>query len=432
MAVTCVFGMQWGDEGKGRIVDLLAARSDVVVRYQGGANAGHTVVVGDERYVLHMLPSGVIQPHTTNVIANGVVVDPWTLLEEIDDLAARGIDLAGRLLVSDRAHVVLPYHRRMDQAMEALRGAAAIGTTSRGIGPAYGDKSMREGFRVADLLRMDRAETRLRAHLAARNEILSRAGLEPLDADEVVGAIREVMGRIRGYVTDTTAWLLDAWRGGRSIILEGAQGFALDVDQGSYPYVTSSHTGPSGVASGTGLPPKAIDDVLGILKAYATRVGAGPFPTEDRGPAGRHLAKRGHEFGATTGRPRSCGWFDAVAARRAAACEGVDRVALMKLDVLSGLDEIRLAEAYEIDGRRLDVPPASAEDWALCRPVYRVFPGWGEDLAGVRRFADLPAAAQAYVRAVQDVLGVPVGMISVGAERERSIEMAAGVPVASA
>jgi adenylosuccinate synthase len=429
MAVTCVFGMQWGDEGKGRVVDLLAAGSDVVVRYQGGANAGHTVVVGADRYVLHLLPSGSLHPDTTNVIGCGVVVDPWTLMEEIDGLAERGIRLDGRLLLSDRAHVVLPYHRLMDRAMEALRGDAALGTTSRGVGPAYGDKYTREGLRVADLLSPARFTEALRASVAARNLILARAGIETLDEARVLADTERVAERLRPYVADTTAWLLDAWQVGRRILVEGAQGFGLDVDHGSYPFVTSSSTGSAGVCAGTGLPPKAIDRVLGVVKAYTTRVGAGPFPTRDTGPAGRYLAERGREFGSTTGRPRACGWFDAVLARRAAATQGVDAAMLMKLDVLSGLDELRVGVAYELGGRRLDAPPAYAGDWAACRPVYETYPGWQQDLSGVRRFEDLPAEARAYVQAIQRVMDVPIGMISVGAERDRFIETEAGVPV---
>jgi adenylosuccinate synthase len=429
MSVTCVFGMQWGDEGKGRVVDLLSADSDVVVRYQGGANAGHTVIVGTEKYVLHLLPSGVIQPGTMNVIGNGVVVDPWTLIQELDELEQRGISLAGRLLLSDRAHVVLPYHKSIDRAMEILRGGDALGTTSRGIGPAYGDKYMREGFRVTELLRPERYEARLTAQVHARNALLERAGLPPLDAAEVLQATRAAVERLRPFVADTTAWLLRAWREGKRILLEGAQAFGLDVDHGSYPYVTSSHTGTDGVSPGTGLPPRAVDRVVGIVKAYTTRVGAGPFPTRDDGPAGRHLSSRGREFGATTGRPRQCGWFDAVLARRAAATQGVDAVAVMKLDVLSGLEEIRVCTAYDLDGRRLDVPPAHAADWEACRPVYERFEGWTEDLGGARRFADLPRAARLYVRALQEVLGVSVEMVSVGAERDQWIGTSAGVPV---
>lgn len=428
MPVTCVFGMQWGDEGKGRLVDLLAASADVVVRYQGGANAGHTVVVGSEKYVLHLLPSGVIQPRTMNVVGNGVVVDPWTLLDEVEGLKARGIDLSGRLLLSDRAHVVLPYHKKIDQALERLRGAASLGTTSRGIGPAYGDKYMREGLRVADLVRPDSFRERLRANAAARNGILARAGLEPLDAEALVAQVTEVARRLAPYVADTTSYLLAAHEAGKDILCEGAQGFALDVDHGSYPYVTSSSTGPAGLSAGTGLPPRALDRVLGVVKAYTTRVGAGPFTTRDTGPAGEHLGARGHEFGATTGRKRDCGWFDAVVARRAAATQGVDAVALMKLDVLSGLKELKVCTAYELNGRHIDAPPALAEDWEACRPVYESFRGWDRDLSGVRRFHDLPREAQVYVRALQQVMGVPIEVISVGAERDRFIRTVEGVP----
>jgi adenylosuccinate synthase len=422
--------MQWGDEGKGRLVDLLARESDVVARYQGGANAGHTVVVGSERYVLHLLPSGVLQPRTINVLGNGLVVDPWKFLEEVEALTARGIALEGRLFVSDRAHVVLPFHRLIDRAMETLRGEEALGTTSRGIGPAYGDKVMREGLRVADLLRRGRAGERLRQSVVANNALLESAGLEPLDPDTVLRDTTAVIERLRPFVADTCALLIDAWRRDRRILLEGAQAFGLDVDHGSYPYVTSSSPGPAGACLGTGLPPRAIDRVLGLVKAYTTRVGAGPFPSREEGAAGRHLSERGREFGSTTGRARQCGWFDAVLARRAAATQGVDAVALMKLDVLSGLDEVKVCVAYELGGRRIDVPPASSEDWYECAPVYETFAGWDADISAVRRWDDLPREARVYVRALQDLLGVDVQMVSVGAERAQCIEMDAGAPVA--
>lgn len=429
MPVTCVFGMQWGDEGKGRIVDLLAARSDVVVRYQGGANAGHTVVVGDEKYVLHLLPSGAIQPGTLNVVGNGVVVDPWTLMAEVDELTARGVDLDGRLLVSDRAHVVLPHHKRMDTALEALRGDSALGTTSRGIGPAYGDKFRRAGMRMVDLLVPSRYEDLLRGNIVAWNAILAQAELDPIDVTAVMEETRAISERLRPFVADTTAVLLGAWKEGRRILLEGAQGFGLDVDHGSYPFVTSSTTGPAGVSAGTGLPPRALDRVLGVVKAYTTRVGAGPFPSRDTGPAGAHLAEKGNEFGATTGRPRGCGWFDAVLARRAALTQGVDALAVMKLDVLSGLPEIQVCTAYELDGRRVDAPPAAFPDWVACRPVYETHEGWSEDLGEARRFDDLPRAARRYVRRIQELVDCPVEMISVGAERERFIPLEDGIPV---
>jgi adenylosuccinate synthase len=424
MSVTCVFGMQWGDEGKGRIVDLLAAESDVVVRYQGGANAGHTVIVGEERYVLHLLPSGVLHEGVLNVVANGVVVDPWTLLDEVGDLAKRGISLDGRLLVSDRAHVIFPYHKLMDRALEALRGGASLGTTSRGIGPAYADKYTRDGIRVADLLRPDELRPSLLRNLASRNEILVKAGMEPLDPQQVLDDTLAVGKRIEPYIADTVTVLHRAWTSGRRILCEGAQGFALDVDQGSYPFVTSSSTGAGGVGPGTGLPPRAVTRVLGVVKAYTTRVGAGPFPTEDVGPAGEHMAVKGREVGATTGRKRQCGWFDGVIARQAVRTQGVDSVALMKLDVLSGLDELKVCTAYEVEGRRLDAPPASAAHWRNCRPVYETFPGWREDLGGLRRFDDLPAKARTYVRFLETQMGVPLDMISVGAERARIIHLA--------
>jgi len=430
MPATCVYGMQWGDEGKGRIVDLLAAQSDFVVRFQGGANAGHTVIVGEEKYVLHLLPSGVIQPRTINIVGNGVVVDPWILLEEVDGLIGRGIQLENRLLISDRAHVVLPHHKRMDRALESLRGEGALGTTSRGIGPAYADKFRRAGMRVADVLRPDRYEEMLRGNVEAWNAILARAELEPIDVAEVMEETAAIGERLRPFAADTTAVLLEAWKNGKQILYEGAQGFGLDVDHGSYPFVTSSTTGPAGVAAGTGMPPRAVDRILGIVKAYTTRVGAGPFPTHDKGPVGLRLAEQGGEFGATTGRPRDCGWFDAVLAKRAAVTQGADGVALMKLDVLSGIEEIKLCTAYELDGQRVDAPPAWAGDWQRCTPVYETFSGWQEDIGGARRFEDLPPAAQTYVRAIQDIIETPIDMISVGAERERFIPLDRGIPVA--
>ena len=428
MSVTCVFGMQWGDEGKGRIVDLLAAESDVVVRYQGGANAGHTVIVGEEKYVLHLLPSGVLHPGVVNVVGNGVVVDPWTLLDEVEDLRRRGISLDGRLLLSDRAHVIFPYHKLMDRALEALRGDASLGTTSRGIGPAYADKYTRDGIRVADLLRPDELRPALLRNLASRNEILVKARLDPLDPQQVLDDSLAIGQRIAPYVADTVTYLHDAWRGGKRILCEGAQAFALDVDHGTYPYVTSSSTGANGVAPGTGLPPRAVDKVLGIVKAYTTRVGAGPFPTHDVGPAGDHMGSKGREFGATTGRKRQCGWFDAVVARAAVRTQGVDGVALMKLDVLSGLDQLKVCTAYEVEGRRVETPPASAAHWKMCRPVYETFPGWREDVGSIRRFDDLPPQAKTYVRFLEAQMGVPLEMISVGAERARIIHLREPVP----
>jgi adenylosuccinate synthase len=423
---TVVFGMQWGDEGKGRIVDVLAAESDAVVRYQGGANAGHTVIVGEEKYVLHLLPSGVLHPGVVNVIGNGVVVDPWVLLDEVEDLKRRGIDLSGRLLVSDRAHVVLPYHKLMDRALEALRGDASIGTTSRGIGPTYADKYTRDGLRVGDLLRPDDLRPGLLRNVASRNEILRRAGMEPIDPQQALDDALAVGRRVARFVADTVTVLQDLWRADKRMLLEGAQGFALDLDQGSYPFVTSSSTGANGVSPGTGLPPKAITKVLGVVKAYTTRVGAGPFPTEDVGPAGDHMGTRGREVGATTGRKRRCGWFDAVIARHAVRTQGVDGVALMKLDVLSGLEVLKVCTSYEIDGRRVDVPPASASQWRACRPVYESFQGWREDLSDLRRFEDLPREARTYVRFLESQMGVPLETISVGAERARLIRLEVG------
>ena len=349
-------------------------------------------------------------------------------MSEIDALAERGINLDGRLLISDRAHLVLAHHKQMDLAMEKLRGGDALGTTSRGIGPAYGDKYRRTGLRAIDLMHPQLFAKKLGSSLNAWNAILERAEMEPVDVEKSVEEITTIAERLKPYIADTTAILLEAHAAGRPILLEGAQGFGLDVDHGSYPYVTSSSTGPAGISAGCGLPPTALDRVLGVVKAYTTRVGAGPMPTRADKASSDHLGRVGNEFGSTTGRPRDCAWFDAVLAKRAAATQGVTGMALMKLDVLSGLPEVLLCTSYELDGKRVDAPPASAEDWERCVPVYVRFPGWTEDLGGVRNFEDLPAAAQEYVRAVQTEVGVPIEMISVGAERERFIALDEGVP----
>ena len=317
----------------------------------------------------------------------------------------------------------------MDAALEKLRGDNAIGTTSRGIGPAYGDKVKRAGLRVADLMDDDRFTAPLERNIEGWNAILERAGMDGIDVEAVVSDTRAIARRVRPFVADTTRVLLDAWKAGKRILLEGAQGFALDVDHGSYPYVTSSTTTPAGVFAATGLPPRSLDRVVGIVKAYSTRVGAGPFPTLDETPAGTHMGKIGHEFGATTGRPRQCGWFDGVVARRAAQTQGVDALALMKLDVLSGLRELKVCTAYELDGERVTEPPAYAGDWSRCVPVYETYEGWSEDLSQVRHFGDLPATAQRYVRALEALMDAPIEMISVGPQRERFISMTAGMPL---
>ena len=417
MPNTLLIGAQWGDEGKGKIVDYLSRDADVVVRYQGGSNAGHTIEIGAERYVLHLVPSGVLYPGKTCVIGNGLVIDPTALVREIRDLIERGVSPAGRLHISDRAQVVAPYHKAVDAAREGRSAAGAkIGTTQRGIGPAYADKASRLGLRMGDLLDGGVADV-LRARTAEKNRQLAELGAPAVDAEAVVRELQEAAAFLRPYITDTVPLLSAAWRQGRSILFEGAQGTMLDIDFGTYPFVTSSNPTSGGACVGTGLPPQAVQRVLGVIKAYTTRVGEGPFPTELNDSMGEHLRQRGREFGATTGRPRRCGWFDAVVARYSAMVNGVDRWAITKLDVLDEVDTLRVCTAYECDGRRYETVPASAALLQRCKPVYRDFPGWKTSTSGVTRIEDLPAAARAYVDALCDITGVPLGILSVGPQR---------------
>jgi adenylosuccinate synthase len=417
MPNTLLIGAQWGDEGKGKIVDYLSRDADVVVRYQGGSNAGHTIEIGAERYVLHLVPSGILYPEKTCVIGNGLVIDPTALVSEIKDLMARGITPQGRLHVSDRAQVVLPFHKALDAAREKRSDTGTkIGTTQRGIGPAYADKASRLGLRMGDLLDSGLAAT-LRARTAEVNRQLVDLRAEPVDADTVVLAMTEAAEFLRPYVTDTVPLLYNAWRQGRIILFEGAQGTMLDIDFGTYPFVTSSNPTSGGACVGTGLPPQSIQRVLGVLKAYTTRVGEGPFPTELNDPTGEQLRQRGREFGATTGRPRRCGWFDAVVARYSAMVNGVDHWAITKLDVLDAFDTLRVCVAYECDGRRYETVPASIAVLQRCKPIYRDFPGWNSPTTGVTRIEDLPVRAREYVNALCDLTGVKLGILSVGPQR---------------
>ena len=411
-------GAQWGDEGKGKIVDFLSRDADVVVRYQGGSNAGHTIEIGAERYILHLIPSGILYPDKTCVIGNGLVIDPLALVKEIKELEQRGISAHGRLHVSDRAHAVFAHHKALDSAQEALSAAsgASIGTTQRGIGPAYTDKTARQGLRMGDLLSPD-FETRLEQHVAESNKALAALGAKPLDPRAVVAEIRPAVEFLRPFIADTVVLLNEACKRGRQILLEGAQGTMLDVDFGTYTYVTSSNPTSGGACVGTGLPPQAIGRVIGVIKAYTTRVGEGPFPTELFDATGERIRKTGREFGATTGRPRRCGWFDAVVGRYAALVNGIDSWAVTKLDVLDELDPLRVCVAYECDGRRYDTVPACAALLARCRPVYQDFPGWKTSTSAVTRFQDLPVAARSYVEALCDLTGVPLGILSVGPQR---------------
>ncbi len=424
MANTVLIGAQWGDEGKGKVIDVLTAKADWVVRYQGGNNAGHTVEIGDQKYVLHLAPSGILRPGVKCVIGNGLVVDPIGLADELQDLEKRGIDFRGRLFVSDRAHLVIQYHKELDGAKEAkLATGKKIGTTKRGIGPAYADKADRTGLRMGDVLEAD-FEAMLRERIEAKNALLKVLGAAPLDADSLVAKYRTTFDYLKPFICDTVPMLNAAVRNPKAdVIFEGAQGVMLDIDFGTYPFVTSSSTGAGGVATGAGIPPHRIDDVIGIVKAYTTRVGEGPFPTELLDNDGETLRKVGHEFGATTGRPRRCGWFDAVVARYSAMIGGIDRWALMKMDVLDGFETIKVCVAYECDGERVETVPASISKLSRCKPVYEEFKGWNCSTREATTFEELPKQAQKYVRWLEKLTGVPVSILSVGPKRSSTIEL---------
>ncbi|MCU0725354.1 MAG: adenylosuccinate synthase [Planctomycetes bacterium] len=417
MPSVVVVGAQWGDEGKAKIVDILSAEADWVVRFQGGPNAGHTVVVGEETFRLHLIPSGIVRPGLRCLVAQGVVVDPEVLFREADGIAARGIPFAGRLFVSDRAHLIMPWHRILD-GLKETRGDSRTGTTQRGIGPCYADKVSYRGIRVSDLMDPPWFEERLHAELHAKNAILTKVyGHEPLSADRILADYMAWRERLRPLVVDGSLTILDALDRGERVLFEGAQGFMLDVDAGTYPFVTGSNASVLGLPAGAGLSPRRVDRLVGVAKAYCTRVGDGPFPTEDLGTVGAMIRDAGHEFGTTTGRPRRCGWFDAVAVRYAARVSGFDELAITKLDVLRGLPEIRMAVAYEIDGRHVTDFPASLRAQRTARPVYRDFPGFGADIAGARDLSDLPAQAREYLAELARIVGVPVRTVSVGPER---------------
>ena len=424
MPATIIVGLQWGDEGKGKTTDFLAEQTALVVRYQGGDNAGHTLMLGDEVFKLHLVPSGVLYPHIVPVIGPGVVVNPATLIDEIDGLTSRGIDV-GRLRASFAAHVILPYHRALDVAREARLGGARVGTTGRGIGPAYEDRASRNGIRLEDLLDEGALRTRLERLLPEKNAVLAALGAEAhFEVEPLVEQALAWGRRLAPHLADVTWLVQDALRRGDHVLLEGAQGTLLDLDHGSYPFVTSSSPIAGGACTGGGIGPRQVDEVFGVMKAYATRVGSGPFPTELIDGVGQGIAARGNEVGTTTGRPRRVGWFDAVSARYAVAVNSVSSIMLNKVDILSGVDPIRLCVAYEIDGRRVEAWPSSAILLERAVPVYEDFPGWEEPIHGVRALSDLPEAARRYVTALEESAGAPIVLVSVGPERTQTIERA--------
>jgi adenylosuccinate synthase len=413
-----VLGAQWGDEGKGKIVDLLTPNFSIVARYQGGHNAGHTVYAGGRKFVLRLLPSGILHPGVTCVIGNGVVVDPQALFAEIDELEAAGISVGDRLVVSDKAHLILPYHRELDLLSEARRGERKIGTTSRGIGPAYEDKIARRGVRVGDLANPESLAEAIRHNVDARNRLIKES---TMDSRQVLDELRKAWKRMERWATDVSVFLARARAQGKSIMFEGAQGTLLDIDHGTYPYVTSSNATIGGVCTGLGVGPRAIDTVLGVAKAYTTRVGEGPLPTELTGPIGDRLRETGKEFGAVTGRPRRCGWYDAVAVRYAVRVNGLDALALTKLDVLDGLPELQVCTAYRVNGTTYAEMPSDAAQLATAEPIYETLPGWTSPTKGARTFDALPREARAYVARLEAITGVAAAIVSTGSGRDETI-----------
>jgi len=426
MSVQIIVGAQWGDEGKGKIVDHLSDDVDIVARYQGGANAGHTVVIpsrngkSEKEFVLHLIPSGIFHKHVTCVIGNGVVLDPVALMTEIDQLRDFGVSTGGRLLISHNAHLIMPYHKLLDNVRE--QGDQKIGTTGRGIGPAYIDKYMRTGIRVVDLLDRDVLCKKLKRNIEQTNELLSKMyNSKVLNVDEIIAEYQEFDKRIDEYVTDTSAYLNEAIRKKRKILAEGAQGALLDVDHGTYPFVTSSSPTSGGACTGLGIPPTAVNSVIGVVKAYSTRVGNGPFPTELNDAVGERLRTTGGEYGATTGRPRRCGWIDIMSLEYSVRVNGIQKIAMTKLDVLDGFDEIRVCMSYKLKGKQLKQFPTDVQTLQSVEPIYKSFGGWKEDISRVRKYRDLPQNARTYVNAVSKLLKKEIWMVSVGARRDQTL-----------
>lgn len=422
---TCITGLQWGDEGKGKLVDLLVERFDAVVRFGGGANAGHTVVVKDERFALHQLPSGILRPKVMNVISNGAVVDPAVLLGEIASLQERGVTIGDNFRISDRVHLVFPWHRLEDVLAEkAARGETKLGTTSRGIGPCYADKAGRRfGIRLCALFRPEQLRAQIRAATAHKNAVFAALyeQREELDADAITDEYLAFAETLKPFVCDTTQLLHGLLRAEKKLLFEGAQGSLLDVDHGTYPYVTSSNAGAGGLSSGAGVPFSAVRSLIGVVKAYTTRVGTGPFPTELSGATGETIRRRGREFGTTTGRPRRCGWFDAHATSYAVKFNGPTQLALMHLDTLSGLEELQICVGYRLDGKPVSGFPADVQTLEAAEPIYETLPGWEAEVTACRRFTDLPPNARHYVNRISRLLETPIGIVSVGPERDQTI-----------
>jgi len=422
MSTVVITGAQWGDEGKGKIVDILTEDADYIVRYQGGHNAGHTVVIGDSKFVLHLIPSGILRPGKKCVIGNGVVIDPQALLAEIDGLLEKGIAVSENLLISGRAHVIMPYHRAIEKESEKQKGSLKIGTTGRGIGPTYADKMARVGVRVADLLDKEVFREKLKTNIQEMNYFLDRLyGAKGFVVEEIYDEYTGYAERLRDFITDTAVLLNRVLREGKNVLFEGAQGTHLDVDHGTYPYVTSSNATSGGACTGTGVGPTKIDKVVGVVKAYTTRVGSGPFPTELNDATGEFLRDKGREFGATTGRPRRCGWFDAVATRYAADVNGFTGMVLTKMDVLDDLDEIRICTGYRYQGKQYTDMPSQLNVLEECEPVYETIQGWKAATAGLSEYDALPLNAKKYVERIQELIGVDVDIISTGFRRNETI-----------
>jgi len=422
MPNTILVGAQWGDEGKGKIIDFLTDEADIVVRSQGGNNAGHTIVIGGEKYVLHLIPSGILRKSKTCVIGNGVVLDPVALVGEIEGLRKRGVKVEKNLLISDTAHLVLPYHQSLDGLRESQKGTKKIGTTKRGIGPAYADKASRTGLRTGDLLRPDVLKEKLAQRIKENNTLLKSLGAPALNAKKIINDTLAAAEVLRPFITNTVMFLHRALEMKTNMLFEGAQGTFLDIDHGTYPYVTSSNTTSGGACTGSGVPPHRIDKVMGVLKAYTTRVGEGPFTTEDNALGDRFHAM-GREFGATTGRARRCGWFDAVSTRYSVILNGIDELAITNLDGLDGVESIKLCVAYRLDGKVLDFPPTDSEQLSRCEPVYIEMPGWMKSTEKAKKFSDLPPKARAYVKKIAELTGAKLSIVSIGPARAQTIRL---------